>query len=57
MYDIMEASIIDMLKQIKNDNCCENPTCGTSLTPPFLEPAKCRSCGEICSKCDKVNNG
>jgi len=40
MYDVMEASIIDMLKQIKNGDCCENPTCSISLTPPFFRTGK-----------------
>ncbi len=39
-----------------NTNCCNNPTCDVSLTPPFLEKATCGNCGKICSECGKVND-
>ena len=50
----MIGVVIECLKQmsneLKNPECCENPTCSTSLTPPFLERAKCGSCGKFCEK-------
>ena len=56
MYDVMLFSIIDMLGGIHKGECCNNPTCDVSLTPPFFEPAKCDTCGKSCKECKKVNN-
>ena len=52
----MLFSIINMLGEIHKGECCNNPTCDVSLTPPFLEPAKCDTCGKPCNECKKVSN-
>ena len=54
MYEVIEDCLKDMLKELKNPaaDSCGNPTCNVSLTPPFLERAKCRECGKFCDECD-----
>ena len=54
MYEVIEDCPKDMLKELKDPvaNCCQNPTCEISLTPPFLERAACGSCGKFCDECD-----
>jgi hypothetical protein len=52
----MIGVVIECLKQmsteLKNPKCCDHPTCSTSLTPPFLERAKCNKCGKYCDECE-----
>lgn len=56
MYEVIEDCLKDMLKELKNPaaNCCGNPTCNVSLTPPFLERARCGGCGKFCDGCEKL---
>jgi hypothetical protein len=53
----MIGVVIECLKQmsneLKNTECCDHPTCSVSLTPPFLERAKCGKCGKFCDECWK----
>ena len=59
MFDVMIKCLEDMSKDLKNPaaNCCGNPTCDVSLTPPFLERAMCGSCGKFCGECEVLKRG
>ncbi len=52
MFNATIECLKQMSSELKNNECCEQPTCSVSLTPPFLERATCGSCGGYCDECN-----